>query len=230
MGFFRGTFYNRCTRGHELLATAMEALLFEKFVTTLSEEDKTLFDELASSVPNTINEQKSFYRSNPTFLKFGAMYDRFFNQVLTGSLKETAQYWCQYIYFINRLYRELVRTNDAAGYIKILPAVTDVFFILHRPNYARWTTLFRTKLETASADTLALLKNGAFSIRRSNNNFSRCAVDITLEQTVNRTAASPAKGIINFTNNRDAILRWTVTANQRGMLSKMVTLTSDRVA
>ena len=41
MGFLRGTFYNRCTCGNELLATAMEALLFEKFVTTLSEDDNS---------------------------------------------------------------------------------------------------------------------------------------------------------------------------------------------
>ena len=40
---------------------------------------------------------------------------------------------------------------------------------------------------------------------------------MTLEQTINRDAASPMRGIVGFHNNFSAIQRWCVTSTQRGM-------------
>ena len=63
----------------------------------------------------------------------------------------------------------------------------------------------------------AVLQSGAFSIRCTEGSFSRSAIDLVLEQTVNRDAASPVRGIIGFHYSHNAIRRWCITSTQRGM-------------
>ena len=73
-------------------------------------------------------------------------------------------------------------------------------------------------MKAAPVECKQLLTKGAFSIRRTNKNFARSAVDITLEQTVNRKAASPSQGLVHFHNSKDAIRRWCISSNQRQMI------------
>ena len=47
--------------------------------------------------------------------------------------------------------------------------------------------------------------------------FSRSAIDLALEQTVNRDAASPMRGIIGFHYALNAIKRLCITSTQHGM-------------
>ena len=59
MGFLRGTFYNRCTRIHEIFATALENLLFEKFtssMTQMSPDDMRALNDLKASIPTTYGQ------------------------------------------------------------------------------------------------------------------------------------------------------------------------------
>lgn len=49
---------------------------------------------------------------------------------------------------------------------------------------------------------------GCFSIKRTNKPFSRTAVDLTLEQTINADTANRYVGIACFTNNLSARQRW----------------------
>ena len=43
-----------------------------------------------------------------------------------------------------------------------------------------------------------VLQAGAFSTRRTNKAYSRSPIDLTLEQTANRDAASAATGVVQF--------------------------------
>ena len=68
-----------------------------------------------------------------------------------------------------------------------------VFFACHRPNYARWITRYHLNLlnmERTHPGICEVFNAGALSIRRSSKSFARNAVDLTLEQTINRDAAS----------------------------------------
>ena len=67
-----------------------------------------------------------------------------------------------------------------------------------------------------------LLDKGAFTVRRCNNAFSRVAVDLTLEQTVNADAASRLTGIVSATNNYAARLRWMITKSTRASFISLV--------
>ena len=73
-----------------------------------------------------------------------------------------------------------------------------MYFALNRPNYARWGTIFLQKLKSSHPKLRELLENGAFLIRRTKKNYSRSAVDLSLEPTVNRDSASRMKGIVSF--------------------------------
>jgi hypothetical protein len=114
----------------------------------------------------------------------------FFSNCMDGKYGNTVAYWS--IYVINKVYLELQRAvhmNDVDGYIHVLPSVIYVFFAFNLPNYARWESLFLHKLRQAHA----IVESGAMSIRRTQKTYryARCPVDLALEQTVNRNAASP---------------------------------------
>ena len=55
------------------------------------------------------------------------------------------------------------------------------------------------------------------SIRRTSKPHARCAVELTLEQTANKDATSPVKGITAFRNSERSFRRWSVTVTQRGV-------------
>ena len=220
MGFIRGKYYNRCTRIHDIIALVMEKKLYASFLTTLTQERQDTVKELLADAPTDCRALEQFLETHPVFREHMVQYEHFFNDVMHGKLGPTAQYWCIYVYMINRIHRDLmraVRTNNVDGYIAILPAMIGIFFGLNRPNYARWGVLFLNQLEKAAPESLMVLKTGAFSIRRTAKNYARTAIDLSLEQTVNRDAASPMRGIVGFHNSDNAIRRWCFTSTQRGM-------------
>ena len=67
-----------------------------------------------------------------------------------------------------------------------------------------------------------ILETGAFTVRRTDNSFARCPVDITLEQTVNVDAASRLTGIVNATNNFSARNHWMATQSARAMIASQL--------
>ena len=215
MGFIKGKFYNRCTRIHELLANVLEQKLYEGFIVETLNQD--LLQEVMFAVPEDPKSALNHLK-DPIVNEYLQKYKEFFQQVLEGSLGSTAQFWAIYIFMINRLRRELqrcVKMNDVSGCIEIFPTLLAVYFTLNRPNYARWGTLFLQKLKSAHTKLRELLENGAFSIRRTKKSYSRSAVDLSLEQTVNRDSASKMKGIVSFRNSEGAMRRWSLSMTQR---------------
>lgn len=218
-GFMKGKFYNRCTRLHQVLAAVMEQSLLSRYIETLEDADRSLVNDVVSDSDTSV-EHCQLLADNAALNDLQEKYERFFQDVIAGKHGGTAAYWAIYVYLINRVYRDLqraVRTNDVDRYIQILPEVIDVFFALNRPNYARWGSLFLNKLQNMDPKAREILEAGGMSIRRTKKSYSRCAVDLTLEQTVNRDASSPTKGIATFTNSHSAFRRWAITLSQRSM-------------
>ena len=61
-----------------------------------------------------------------------------------------------------------------------------------------------------------ILEPGTMSIRPKKS-YARSAVDLCLEQTVNRYATSPMRGIAAFRNSESGCRRWCITLTQRIM-------------
>ena len=218
-GFVKGKFYNRCTRIHQIIAAVMERALYAKYAGVMTDEQTSFAQELMADTDSTVENCQEL-AENASMEDMLNGYERFFHDMIDGEHGSTAAYWATYVYLVNRVYRELqraVRTNDVDGYIRVLPRVVEECFALNRPNYARWGSLFLSKLRHMDASAREILDAGAFSIRRTNTSFARCAIDLTLEHTVNRDAASPMRGISAFRNSENAFRRWSVTLTQRGM-------------
>ena len=216
MGFIRGKYYNRCVRIHDILALVMERKMYDTFKSTLAQETKDALNDLLSNITQDCSTQEQFLEASPIFQQHMGEFDVYFKKAMNGDLGPTAQYWSMYVHMVNRVHRDLMRalrTNDVDGYINILPAMIDIFFGLN----ARWGVLFLNQLATASPQSRAVLQAGAFSIRRTEKSFTRSAIDLALEQTVNRDAASPMRGIVWFHYSLNAIRRWCITSTQRGM-------------
>ena len=218
-GFIKGKFYNRCTRIHQIVAAVMERAIFSNFKESLNEENLMLLQDVVFNISEMNKDNQGVIETTP-FKALMNKYEIFFHDVIKGEYGNTAAYWAIYVYLINRVYRQLqraVRTNNVKAYIDVLPCVVDICFALNRPNYARWGSLFLHKLRQMNPTALSILEAGAMSIRRTEKNYARCSIDLTLEQTVNRDAASPMKGISAFSNSDSAFQRWSVTLTERGM-------------
>ena len=63
-----------------------------------------------------------------------------------------------------------------------------------------------------------MLQGRAFSARRTTKYFSRTAVDITLEQTVNAVAASRYTGMSSFIHSENSRRDWMVTRSVRSAI------------
>ena len=78
--------------------------------------------------------------------------------------------------------------------------------------------------ETTHPGITKYFNDGALSIKRTEKNFSRSKHDMTLEQSVNRDAASRLTGIPAFTSNFSGRLRWNVTKSSK---ARTVTLLKE---
>ena len=105
-GFLKGKFYNRCSRIHEIFASALEKKLFERLLHKNSDIDLTTINE---EIKIHTDELETYAASNKEITECLRSYNAFFKSIMNGELGPTAQYWAQYIYMINRLHCELMK-------------------------------------------------------------------------------------------------------------------------
>ena len=90
-------------------------------------------------------------------------------------------------------FTQSIRMGDLEIFISCLPKLTNIFFELNHPNYARWLVKYYDsvlKLNETHSEVYNEFKQGWFAIRRNEKPFSSTAIDLTLEQTINAEAAS----------------------------------------
>ena len=171
----------------------MERELFSKYLKLMEDEEESL-QSLATEKMSNYDIDVEHCQDvvvNVSSMDLMTKYENFF---CDGKYGSTAAYWAIYVYFINRVNWQLqraVRTNDVDGYIHVLSSIIEIFFYLNRPNYARSGSLFLHKLQQMNPKAREILEAGAMSIRRTKKSYARSAIDLCLEQTVNKYAASP---------------------------------------
>lgn len=99
--------------------------------------------------------------------------------------------------------------NDLQLHLASLYSLCPILFAYDHTNNARYLpvylmTIMNFRIAHPGAENL--LRNNGISVRRSSVPLSRNAVDITVEQTVNRHAKSQG-GIIGFSRNFAAYYR-----------------------
>lgn len=216
-GLLTGTHFNRCKKVHLVAALSFKKLHFNTFLEKYAEEthiekldEKEIYDILIadSKKPDSVN----LFALGDVLRK----YEIFTDQTLKGEHGCTAQFAMMYVRFIDYylIFERAIRTSDLELYIYALYRMAALFFTFNHQNYARWSARYLDELINID-DKYPGLRNefdsGALSIRRTNANFCRTPVDITLEQTINANAAIKLTGVLSFTNSIYARQKWSET-------------------
>ena len=170
----------------------MEHLLLEVFESRyggeLDEQSRESFGRLSAdpSEENLLNVV-----SNESCVEFLNCYVKSKEEAYDGKLGKTAQFWLIYmVWLMLRFLRAMKETNLELN-IANLEQMTSIFFAFDHPNYARYTAVYLLmlmNLEESHPGAKQLLSGNGFSVNRSSVPGSRTAVDITIEQTINRHA------------------------------------------
>lgn len=99
----------------------------------------------------------------------------------------------------------------------VIPKMTNLFFIVNQPNYARYCVKYSDYLNNVGKTHPGLqddFNKGCFGVKRTDKPFSR----ISMEQTINADAAKRLSGIAHFTNSLAARQRWTKSHSIRAAL------------
>lgn len=210
-GFITGKHFNRCKRIHPIAAVTLETLHFEKF---LEASGLSVSPEMKSDIENIAISKEKIELSSELENLF-EHYEAYYEETLTGKHGKTAQFYLIYIQLIKYyfIFSRSIREGDYYLYMYIIPKLTNIFFALNQPNYARWLVKYHENLMKISSTHPGLIptvvQNGCFAIKRTSTAFSRSPVDLTLEQTINADAANKLTGISFLTNSISARQRWT---------------------
>ena len=120
------------------------------------------------------------------------------------------------------LFHHAMKTNDIDLFAYALHDMSKIFFVTNHHNYARWMTRYTLELLNIDKSLKEKLTNGGFSVRRTNNPYSRVGVDMALEQTINAEAKNRLKGIMMFADVNSAVNRWVVTNSMRTQIVNKV--------
>ena len=143
---------------------------------------------------------------------FSGFY-KFFQDTKEGKLGKITQFWTSYINVMH-LYHDFtrsIRMGDLEVFISCLPKLTNIFYALYHPSYARWLVKYYDsilKLHATHPEVYNEFQPGWFAVRRTEKPFSSTAIDLTLKQTINAEAASQHLGVLSITNSISARQRW----------------------
>ncbi|XP_072754742.1 uncharacterized protein [Anoplolepis gracilipes] len=203
-GFLSSKHFNRCKRIHPLLSGALQILNFEQFMSENNFDVDILTKDLNDLKTNFIEIDESLNIPASYLQETLNSYENFVEEILQGSRGKTAQYYMQYIEFINIYFRftRSIRTSNFELYLDSLFDIANLFFTFNQSNYARWILQYLCNLidlKLNKSELLSHFMRGAFGVKRTNNKFSRSPVDLTLKQTINAT--SFLTGVTHFTNS-----------------------------
>ena len=179
--------FHRCKRLHPLLATAFHVIHFKSFLNVNGPLPKSLQDKIALLADKPSTELMLQIESRHDYKGIMIKYVEY--------TKCTLRFWMTYVKLVDIYLRfsRACRTNDLELFIYSLCEMCPLFFTTSRPNYARWMVRYYLNLlnvDQTHPGVKQILAGGDLSIRRTNKTFSRTAVDLTLEQTINADAAS----------------------------------------
>ena len=215
-----GKHYNRALRVHKIVLEALERLLLQRFQASHGD----MYDEETGNILHHLAEDISVEKlaealNNECVATYISLYNAFKDGIRKGELGKTAQFWLQYMDRVWWMlqFQRATKTNNLDLHLSSMQDMCSLFFSLDHPNYARYTTVYLLtllNLPSSHPGARELLEKNGLSVKRSEVTNSRNAVDITIEQTINRHAKSQG-GIVGFSRNQSAYYRWCMTRHTR---------------
>eukprot|EP00745_Piridium_sociabile_P026705 TRINITY_DN42673_c0_g1_i18.p1 TRINITY_DN42673_c0_g1~~TRINITY_DN42673_c0_g1_i18.p1 ORF type:complete len:760 (+),score=189.88 TRINITY_DN42673_c0_g1_i18:236-2515(+) len=216
-----GKNYNRALRVHKRVLEAMERLLLQAFETESEPFDNETRAILLTLAKDPSDEMLSMALQNDKCKELLSRLSHFRERVRMGELGKTPQFWLTYMDRVRNMLelQRATKENDLPLHLASLQNMCKLFFSYDHPNYARYTAVYLQtilNLPTSHPGAENLLREKGFSVNRSAVPGSRTAVDITIEQTINRHAKSQG-GIKGFSTSQKTYHRWVTTRHDRAL-------------
>ncbi|GFS24129.1 hypothetical protein ElyMa_001656100 [Elysia marginata] len=215
----KGKHYNRPIRVHCVMLEALERLLFFSF-----EQNKRM-TKLIKEARDASEEMNSDPLKHDTIIDSDALsqlyaqYCHYKEEIRRGTCGRTPQFWIQYMdkVWILLRFSRAIKTNNLDLHMRSLQQLCPLMFTINHHNYARYLTLYCASLLNLSNSHPGaedLLRKGGLTVNRSNLPNCLTAIDLTIEQTINKHAKAKG-GIVGFSKNCPAYYRWCVTRHSR---------------
>jgi hypothetical protein len=218
-----GKHYNRAMRVHQHMLVALERLLLNEFLASSStDSDDVSIPELKaiSELADCPDIDKLLAAEcDDDCTRFVAQYNMYKNDVRCGKYGQTAQFWlsyCDCVWILLR-FQQAVKENNLELYTYSLRQLCILLFSSDHINYARYLPLYYTQLKhlpSSHPGAELLLRDCGFTVSRSDVPACRNAIDLTIEQTINRSAKTRG-GLIGISRNVSAYYRWCLTRHTR---------------
>jgi hypothetical protein len=142
-------------------------------------------------------------------------YCDFKQEVRNGKLGKTGQFWMSYIDCVWLLlkFQYAVKENNFVQFVTCLRQMCNLLFSSDRLNYAHYLPYYYVQLRMLILShpvAEELLNDGGLSVARSSVPACRIPMDMTIEQTINRSAKTSG-GVIGFSRSRSSYERWCMT-------------------
>ena len=131
----------------------------------------------------------------------------------------TFAFWSTYLSMVENvlLLTRATRTGNWDLHLSIIKRILPWTFAYDRPNYARYLSAYYLEmcdLPKTHPSAYAAFSSGEFAVQRQDRyGFSQVECDMCIEQTCNRDAKTKG-GLIGFTTNHGAVLRWLLTQHR----------------
>jgi len=221
-----GKHYNRAMRVHQHMTDAVEGMILDSYFKSKGNEDSSVKSDICEKLLEMCNLSNS-----PSYIKICEVenntecknfiddFNKYREEVRCGLLGKTAQFWVQYcdLVWVLMHCQRAVKENNLALYIYSLRRLCKILFSSDHVHYSRYLPLYYTQLLNLHATHRGaehLLQNLGFSVARSDVPASRNPVDITIVQTINRSAKTRG-GLIGMSCNVGAYYRWCLTRHKR---------------
>ncbi|GFU83084.1 uncharacterized protein TNCV_65541 [Trichonephila clavipes] len=191
-GLVEGKHFNRCKRLHSLMALGLKMLHFDHFLDNIEYNflKEQVIDDLLHYQVIDSHSSMPIELPNNVLSKVLSAYQKFVEEKRQGEHGKTAQFYLIYIQLVNyyvTLSRS-IRMGDFKMFKYVIPKITNLFFAVNQPNYARWCVKYLANLNKVDKTHPGLkndFMNGCFGIKRTDKPFSSIPIDLTLEQTIN---------------------------------------------
>ena len=215
-----GKHFTRSMRVHHHMMDAIHRLIMNSFVSQSTVDVKEMLEMLTlAGDPSSDNVNQVL--NSPSCQAFFDKHAAYVDSIREGKHGCTAQFWLMYADCVWRLlhFLQSIKLNNVPKYIAAIRQMCPLMFAADRVNYSRYLPVYFLQLlnlDKSHPGAEGLLREGAVSVSRSSVPGCRNAVDLTIEQTINRSAKTVG-GVIGFTRNVNAYHRWCLVRHQRAL-------------
>ncbi|GFT06874.1 uncharacterized protein TNCV_3112511 [Trichonephila clavipes] len=148
-GLVEGKNFNRCKHLHPLMALGLKMLHFDHFLDNIEYNflKEQVIDDLFH-YQEVIDSHSSMQIELPNNVlsRVLSAYQKFVEETRQGEHGKTAQFYLIYIQLVSYYITLSRRMGDFEMFKYVIPKITNLFFAVNQPNYARWCVKYLDNL------------------------------------------------------------------------------------